>query len=83
MTSSDLIFFHAKGAAYIVKDVTAAGGCVLLSLLRNPNFQEPLTTSQKLRRAIATFTRGPIREDCSRAYALVGNYSNMHFENYL
>ena len=83
MTPFDLIFFHAKGAAYIVKDVTAAGGCVLLSLLRNPNFQEPLTTSQKLRQAIATFTRGPIREDCSRAYALVGNYSNMHFENYL
>jgi hypothetical protein len=40
-SASDFIFVDAIGKKYLVKDVSSAGGCALVSLMGNPNFQAP------------------------------------------
>jgi hypothetical protein len=77
------VFVDAKGNHYIVKDVSAAGDCALLSLLNNPSFPVPVSDSLELRRRIVAFAQGAHREDCFTVYGMVGDHSNMHFEAYL
>jgi hypothetical protein len=83
LTSSSLVYVDAEGDRYLVKDVSAAGDCALLSLLCNPNFRAPLTTSDELRHAVVSFATGVQREDCFTVYSMVGDRTNVHFETYL
>ena len=66
-----------------MKDTFAAGDCALLSLLSNPRFAAPVSSSTELRRAIVSFARGESRQECFNTYALIGERANMHFEFYL
>jgi hypothetical protein len=82
-SSSDAIFIDFEGRHYLVKDTFAAGDCALLSLLSNPRFAAPVSSSTELRRAIVSFARGESRQECFNTYALIGERANMHFEFYL
>jgi hypothetical protein len=48
-SASDFIFVHATGKNYLVKDVSTAGDCTLHSLMGNPNFKAPFSTTNELR----------------------------------
>ena len=79
----DTIYIDGKGNRYMVRDTLGAGDCALLSLLVNPSFVAPVSSSNKLRRAVVSFARGAHREECSTAFALLADRGNTHFEGYL
>jgi hypothetical protein len=76
-SSSDAIFIDFEGRHYLVKDTFAAGDCALLSLLSNPRFAAPVSSSTELRHAIVSFARGESRQECFNTYALIGERANM------
>ncbi len=45
----------ANGSHYVMKYLSAARDCALLSLLNNPNFHAPLSDYLELRRTIVSF----------------------------
>ncbi len=81
--SSDALYIDAEGKCYMVRGILGAGDCALLSLLINPIFTAPVSSSNKLRRAIVSFTRGAHREEYFTAFSLVGDRVSTHFETYL
>jgi hypothetical protein len=81
--SSDALFIDAEGKCYMVRDTCASGDCALLSLLCNPSFKAPVSSSNELRHAIVSFARDAQREECFTAYARLGDWANMHFKTFL
>jgi len=79
----DTIYIDGEGNRYMVRDTLGAGDCALLSLLVNPSFVAPVSSSNELRRAVVSFARGAHREECSTAFALLADRGNTHFEGYL
>jgi hypothetical protein len=82
-SSSDVIFIDFEGRHYLVKHTFAAGDCAMLSLLSNPRFAAPVSSSTELWHAIVSFARGESQQECFNTYALIGDWVNMHFEFYL
>jgi hypothetical protein len=76
------VIVDTNGNHYIVKNVSGAGDCALLSLLSNPNFHVPVSDCLELRWTIVLFAQGASREDCYTVSGKVGHYY-MHFESYL
>jgi hypothetical protein len=81
--SSDALYIDAEGKCYMVRGILGAGDCALLSLLINPIFTAPVSSSNKLRRAIVSFARDAHREECFTAFSLFGDRVSTHFEMYL
>jgi hypothetical protein len=81
--SSVALYIDAEVKCYMVRDTLGAGDCALLSLLVNPSLKAPVSSSNELRHAIVSFTRGAHREECFTAFSLVGDWVSLHFEMYL
>jgi hypothetical protein len=72
-TSSSFAYVNAEGNRYLMKDVSTAGDCALLSLLYHLNFQAPLTTSEELSCADVSFATSVQWDNCFNVYAMVGD----------
>jgi hypothetical protein len=79
----DTIYIDGEGNRYMVRDTLGAGDCALLSLLVNPSFVAPVSSSNELQHAVVSFARGVHREECSTAFPLLADRGNTHFEGYL
>jgi hypothetical protein len=80
MTEVDLIFVDSTGNHYF----QGCTWCVtLLALLHNPNFHTPVSGADGPRTAIAAFARGECCDQCSSAYALVGERITLTFDSYV